>query len=169
MLFERRPHGVLLVTLNRPERGNAVNPRLHHELGTVWRDIDSDRSVSVAVITGAGSSFCSGGEIGTFGGDQNPGSESIDESLHEVGALVNEMINCRKPIISAVNGLAMASGLAVALSADISVVGEDVRLNDGHLRGGMVAGDHARALVAAVHEPRQGPLLPADGGQLDRA
>lgn len=143
LLFDVRAHGVALVTINRPERGNAVNPRLHVELGQVWRDIDRDTGIAVAVITGAGDAFCSGGEIGTFGESNNPGSANVDESIHEIGALVNAMIECRKPIISAVNGLAMASGLAIALSADISVVGEEVRLNDGHLRGGMVAGDHA--------------------------
>lgn len=143
LLFERQEHGVLLVTINRPDRGNAVNPRLHLELGQLWRDVDLDERVAVVVITGAGDAFCSGGEVGTFGGSDNPGSSHIDESMHEVGALVNGMIECRKPIISAVNGLAMASGLAVALSADISVVGENVKLNDGHLRAGMVAGDHA--------------------------
>ncbi len=144
LVFEPRGYGVLLVTINRPEVGNAVNPLLHHELGEVWREIGRDPSVSVAVITGAGSTFCSGGEIGTFGGgDELPDSGSIDESMHEVTTLVYEMVNCRKPIISAVNGLAMASGSAIALSADISVVGENAKLNDGHLRGGMVAGDHA--------------------------
>lgn len=143
LLFDLRDRGVLLVTINRPDRGNAVNPKLHIELGTVWREIDRDRRVSVAVITGAGDTFCSGGEIGSFGGDDHPDSADIDESMHEMGSLVNGMIECRKPTISAVNGLAMASGLAVALSADISVVGENVKLNDGHLRGGMVAGDHA--------------------------
>jgi enoyl-CoA hydratase len=146
LLFERRAHGVLLVTINRPEQGNAVNPRLHVELGQLWRDVDLDERVAVAVITGAGETFCSGGEITSFGATDNPGSESIDRSMHEVGELVNGMIECRKPIVSAVNGLAMASGLALALSADISVVGENVKLNDGHLRGGMVAGDHAALL-----------------------
>jgi enoyl-CoA hydratase len=143
LLFDLRDRGVLLITINRPDRSNAVNPRLHIELGSVWRDVDRDPRVAVAVITGAGDAFCSGGEIGSFGGSDHPDSADIDESMYEMGSLVNGMIECRKPIISAVNGLAMASGLAVALSADISVVGEDVKLNDGHLRGGMVAGDHA--------------------------
>ncbi len=141
LLFERRPHGVLLVTLNRPEVNNAVNPRLHVELGELWRDVGEDDTVSVAVVTGAGRAFCAGGEVGTFGGERP--SSRVDQSLHEVTSLVYEMVNCRKPTIAAVNGLAMASGLALALAADISVVGEEVRLNDGHLRGGMVAGDHA--------------------------
>lgn len=67
LVFERREHGVMVVTLNRPETGNAVNARLHRELGQVWRDVGEDPSVSVAVLTGAGDAFCSGGEIGTFG------------------------------------------------------------------------------------------------------
>ena len=79
-------------------------------------------------------------------GAELPDSSHIDESMYEISSLVSEMINCRKPIVAAVNGLAVASGLAIALSADISVVGENVRLNDGHLRGGMVAGDHAALL-----------------------
>jgi enoyl-CoA hydratase len=146
LLFDSKPHGVLLITINRPESGNAVNQRLHVELGQVWRDIDTDPDVAVAVITGSGEAFCSGGEIGTFGDSDNPGSASVDESMFEMQAVVNNMIDCRKPIVAAVNGLAMASGLAVALSADISVVGENVKLNDGHIRGGMVAGDHAALL-----------------------
>ena len=144
LVFERREHGVMVVTLNRPETRNAVNARLHRELGQVWRDVGEDPSVSVAVLTGAGEAFCSGGEIGTFGLEEElPDSADIDESMHEITSLVYEMINCRKPIVAAVNGLAIASGMAIALSADITVAGENVKLNDGHLRGGMVAGDHA--------------------------
>lgn len=143
LAFGRRPNRVLLITINRPEVDNAVNARLHAELAEVWRDVARDPATNVAVITGAGRSFCAGGEIGTFGSDPHPSSASIDESLHGVTELVWEMINCSKPVIAAVNGLAMASGLAVALSADISVAGDDVTLNDGHLRGGMAAGDHA--------------------------
>lgn len=143
LVFERQPNRVLLITINRPEVDNAVNARLHTELADVWRDVARDPETNVAVITGAGRSFCAGGEIGTFGADQFPGSADIDESMHGVTELVTEMINCSKPIIAAVNGTAMASGLAVALSADISIAGDDVTLNDGHLRGGMVAGDHA--------------------------
>jgi enoyl-CoA hydratase len=132
--------------MNRPEKRNAVNRRLHEELGWVWRDIDTDPEVSVAVITGAGSSFSSGGEAGTFDSDGLRSSQELDNTIADIAALVNEMIQCRKPIVSAINGLAMASGLAVALAADISIAGEGVKLIDGHLSGGMVAGDHATLL-----------------------
>jgi enoyl-CoA hydratase len=143
LTFDRRPNRVLLITINRPEVDNAVNARLHLELADVWRDVARDPLTNVAVITGAGRAFCAGGELGSFGSDPHPSSAAIDESMHGVTSLVSEMINCAKPVIAAVNGLAMASGLAVALSADISVVADDATLNDGHLRGGMVAGDHA--------------------------
>ena len=146
LLFEPKSHGVLLVTINRPDQGNAVNPRLHEELGQLWRSVDSDPGVSVAVITGAGPTFCSGGQVGTFRADGQREASETDDSMFKITSLVYGMIECRKPIVSAINGLAMASGAALALSADISVIGENVKLNDGHLRGGMVAGDHAALL-----------------------
>jgi len=66
LLFERAPHGVLVITMNRPERANAMDARLHDEIGRVWRDVDADPAVAVAIITGAGNAFSSGGEVGTF-------------------------------------------------------------------------------------------------------
>ena len=146
LLFERRDHGVLLITINRPEVANAVNNRLHLELGSVWRHVDSDESVAVVVITGAGESFCSGGEAGTFDTGPELSSAALDETMFDIQTLVMSMVNCRKPIISAGNGAAFASGMAIALAADISVVGEDTRFNDAHLGGGMVAGDNAALL-----------------------
>jgi enoyl-CoA hydratase len=146
LLFDRREHGVMLVTINRPEVGNAVNSRLHLELGSVWAHIDQDESVAVAVITGAGQSFCTGGEAGTFDTGPELASAALDATMFDIQALVMSMVNCRKPIISAVNGGAFASGMALALAADISIVGEGTRFNDAHLGGGMVAGDHAALL-----------------------
>jgi len=63
--------------------------------------------------------------------------------MKETGDLVYNMVNCDKPIISAINGTAVGAGLTVALMADISIIAEDVRLTDGHLRLGVAAGDHA--------------------------
>jgi enoyl-CoA hydratase len=146
LLFDHRRHGVLLVTMNRPERANAMNPRLHDEMATIWHHIDLDPTVAVAVLTGAGKAFCSGGEVGTFGSEEPRSNAELDDTMHHITSLVDRMVECRKPIVSAVNGLAMASGLAVALAADISVVAETAKLDDGHLKGGMVAGDHATLL-----------------------
>ncbi len=65
LLFERREDGVLLVTINRPERLNTANARLHWELGHVWKDVDDDPEAHVVLITGAGRAFSAGGSIST--------------------------------------------------------------------------------------------------------
>jgi enoyl-CoA hydratase len=143
--FERREHGVLLITIDRPERMNATNDRLHRELFAVWRDVAEDEQTRVAVITGAGRAFSAGGDlemIQRMAGDYR----RVAEMAAEAAGLVTNMLDCEKPIVSAINGTAVGAGLAVALMADISIIAEDARLTDGHLRLGVAAGDHAAIL-----------------------
>ena len=142
LLFERRDHGVLLVTMNRPEKYNAAHEAMHAELARVWADISRDDETRVVVVTGAGRAFSAGGDlamvqrqIGDYG--------RVTSMLSEMSELVYGMINCEKPIVSAINGVAVGAGLVVALLADISVCAEDARLGDGHVRLGVAAGDHA--------------------------
>ncbi len=140
--FERREDGVVLITIDRPERMNATNERLHTELAGVWRDVAEDDAVRVAVVTGAGRAFSAGGDlemVQKMAGDYR----RVAAMAGEAAALVTNMLDCEKPIVSAINGTAVGAGLAVALMADISVIAEDARLTDGHLRLGVVAGDHA--------------------------
>ena len=143
--IERREHGVLLITIDRPERMNATDARLHRELSEVWRDVARDPETRVAVVTGAGRAFSAGGDlemIERMSGDWR----QIAAMAGEAAALVTNMLDCEKPIVSAINGTAVGAGLAVALMADISVIGRGVHLSDGHLRLGVVAGDHAAIL-----------------------
>ena len=143
--FERREHGVLLITIDRPERLNATNDVLHRELYRVWRDVAEDEQTRVAVVTGAGRAFSAGGDlemIQRMAGDYR----RVAEMATEAAGLVTNMLDCEKPIVSAINGTAVGAGLAVALMADISVIAEDARLTDGHLRLGVAAGDHAAIL-----------------------
>jgi enoyl-CoA hydratase/carnithine racemase len=142
LLFERKEDGVLLVTINRPEVLNATNERLHFELSRVWVDIGEDPKTKVIVVTGAGRAFSVGGDLGMI--DRMKGNAaSIAQAWREAGDIVYNMINLDKPIISAINGVAVGAGLAVALLADISIAGESIRITDGHLRLGVAAGDHA--------------------------
>ena len=143
--FERHDPGVLQITIDRPDRMNATDERLHSELATVWNDVASDPDTRVAVVTGAGRAFSAGGDlemIERMAGDYR----RVAAMAGEAASLVLNMLDCEKPIVSAINGTAVGAGLAVALMADISVIGEDVRLTDGHLRLGVVAGDHAAIL-----------------------
>lgn len=140
--FERPGDGVLLITINRPERLNATNKRLHWELSKVWLDVSEDDATRIAVVTGAGKAFSAGGDLDMVI-DQVKDFKQIAAISKEAADLVYNIVNCEKPIISAINGVAVGAGLVVALMADISVIAEDARLTDGHLRLGVGAGDHA--------------------------
>ncbi len=140
LLIERRPDGVLLITLNRPDVYNAADETMHAELARIWADVGRDAGTRVAVVTGAGRAFSAGGDlVERMAGDH----ERVAAMLTEMSDLVYNMINCVKPIVSAINGVAVGAGLVVALLADISICAEDAQLGDGHVKLGVAAGDHA--------------------------
>ncbi|MGH7310480.1 MAG: enoyl-CoA hydratase/isomerase family protein [Candidatus Rokuibacteriota bacterium] len=142
LLFERRKNGVLLITINRPEVLNATNDRLHWELTQIWLTIDADPDTRVAVVTGAGRAFSAGGDLEMVEANATD-PRRLARTIREASDIVYNMINLDKPIISAINGVAVGAGLVVALLADVSIIAENVRFTDGHTRLGVVAGDHA--------------------------
>lgn len=143
--FEHREGGVLLVTIDRPEVLNAADVRLHRELSEVWATADADDRVAVTVVTGAGGAFSAGGDLAMI--EEMTGSyEATLVQWRDAGAIVEAMLGAAKPVVSAVNGVAVGAGLAVALLADVSIAGESARLSDGHARIGVAAGDHAALL-----------------------
>lgn len=142
LVCERKDHGVLLITINRPEVYNATDARLHWELSRVWLDIGDDAETRVAVITGAGRAFSAGGDLDMIE-SYNKNMDVVSQVMKEAGDIVYNMINLDKPVVSAINGVAVGAGLAVALLADVSIISESARLTDGHLRLGVAAGDHA--------------------------
>jgi enoyl-CoA hydratase len=108
----------------------------------VWDDINDDPDTRVVVVTGEGDAFSAGGDlewISSFVGDP----VEIRQIMREAGDVVYRMLRCEKIIISAINGVAVGAGLAVALMADISLIDEEARFTDGHLKIGVAAGDHA--------------------------
>jgi enoyl-CoA hydratase len=142
LVFEQRPHGVLLITLNRPEILNAADEVMHTELARVWSEVSRDEDVRAAVVTGAGRAFSAGGDLAMV--ERMAGNyDRVAHMLAEMSDLVYNIANCEKPIVSAINGVAVGAGLVVALLADISVCAADARLGDGHVRLGAAAGDHA--------------------------
>jgi len=141
--LNHKRNGVLLITINRPEVFNATNARLHWELTKVWQVVTDDDRTKVAVITGAGDqAFSAGGDlewVSTMVG--NP--SVVANTLTEASEVVYNMMACDKPIISAINGVAVGAGLAVAFLADISIIAEEAKVTDGHVKIGVAAGDHA--------------------------
>jgi enoyl-CoA hydratase len=139
--IERPSPGVLHVILDAPGL-NAVDASMHRELADVWLTVDRDPEARVAVISGEGRAFSSGGSFDLLEGITNDYATRT-RIMREARDLVLNVINCSKPIVSAVHGPAVGAGLVAALLADVSVVGRTARIIDGHTRLGVAAGDHA--------------------------
>jgi len=133
---------VLKIVLNRPERLNATNELLHHELVKIWLDVEEDDDVSVAIVTGAGRAFSAGGDFAMLDRNINDPATRA-RNWKSATKLVYNIINCSKPIVSAIHGATVGAGLAVALLADISIAARSAKIIDGHTRLGVAAGDHA--------------------------
>jgi enoyl-CoA hydratase len=145
LLFERDADGVVLITINRPDVLNATNARLHWELTQLWRTLDGDPAARVALVTGAGKAFSAGGDLEMV--EEVAGNPAaVARTMREASDLVYNMIDLDKPVVSAINGVAVGAGLVVALLADVSIISETARLTDGHTRLGVAAGDHAAIL-----------------------
>jgi enoyl-CoA hydratase len=133
-----KDNGVAILTLNRPERLNAVNGAMHSELMSLFLDVQSDSEVRAAVLTGAGRAFCAGGD---FGGGSDMRSKSGLTMMQEARRIVDNLLDCEKPIVSAVNGAAAGLGATVALLCDVVVAARGARIGDPHVKMGITAGD----------------------------
>ena len=134
--------GILEIVIANKNRLNAASEAMHADLAAVWRAIDADGDVRVALVRGEGANFSSGGEFEMI--ERMIADEAtLIRVWKEAGDLVYNLINCSKPVISAIRGSAVGAGLAIALLADISIAAEDAKILDGHTRLGVAAGDHA--------------------------
>jgi enoyl-CoA hydratase len=137
--------GVLLVTLGDPDRLNAVSERGHTELVEIWPEIDRDDGVRAVLLRSKGRAFSAGGSYEMI--DHVVADQATHRRvLKEARDLVRNIIECSKPIVSAINGPAVGAGLAAALLADIPVAGRAARIIDGHTSIGVAAGDHAAVI-----------------------
>jgi enoyl-CoA hydratase len=139
--FERHDKGVLEMIFDGPNL-NAVDERVHAELPYVWPVIDADPDVRAVVVRGAGKAFSAGGSFDLIDAQIKDYAVRM-RVMKESRDLFNNIINCSKPIISAIHGPAVGAGLVVALMADISIAAKTAKIVDGHTRLGVCAGDHA--------------------------
>ena len=114
----------------------------HWELAEIWRDVGADDSVRCAVLRGDGLGFSGGGDLALV---QDMADDFTVRSRvwKEARDLVYNVINCDKPIVSAMHGPAVGAGLVAGLLADISIATKTAKIVDGHTRLGVAAGDHA--------------------------
>jgi enoyl-CoA hydratase len=133
--------GVVELVLTAPKL-NAVGESAHGQLAEIWREFDADDAVRAVLLRGEGRGFSAGGSFDLI--------EKIIEdwptrarTLKEARDLVYNVIDCSKPIVSAMHGPAVGAGLVAGVLADISIAGANARIIDGHTRLGVAAGDHA--------------------------
>jgi enoyl-CoA hydratase len=141
LTFDRPADGVLRITLDSPGL-NAVGHAVHRQLADVWMTVDRDPDTNIALLQGAGRAFSAGGSFELLD-DVISDYAARTRVMREARDLVFNVINCAKPIVSAMHGPAVGAGLAAGLLADVSVVGRSARIIDGHTRLGVAAGDHA--------------------------
>jgi enoyl-CoA hydratase/carnithine racemase len=139
--FERPAPGVLRLVLEGPGL-NSVNPAMHAELADLWPVVDRDPDVRVVTVRGAGKGFSAGGSFDLLDASINDYAVRT-RVMREARDLVYNVLNCSKPIVSAIHGPAVGAGLVVGMLADVSVVSRTARIIDGHTRLGVAAGDHA--------------------------
>lgn len=161
--IDKRDNGVAVATLNRPERLNAVNGDMHHELAGICRAADADPDVRVLVFTGAGRAFCAGGD---FSSDADT-THRI--TLEEARMIVDHLLEAHIPIISAVNGYAMGLGATIALLCDVVVAGESAVFADTHVKMGIGAGDGGQVIWPFLMGVNRAKYFLMTGDRLDAA
>jgi enoyl-CoA hydratase len=144
--LQRHPHGVLEIVMSGAGTNKSglatADARMHRELADIWRDIDRDPDTRVALIRGEGKGFSAGGDLDLV--EQMASDFEVRARVwREARDLVYNVINCSKPIVSAMHGPAVGAGLVAGLLADISIAAKTARIIDGHTRLGVAAGDHA--------------------------
>ena len=139
---EQAADGVTLLTLDRPDRLNAMNAALIEDLHGALDSVAADPSCRVVVLTGAGRAFCAGLDLGGYGappgaaeGEGRP-QAGLRVQQH-IASLVPKLRGLRQPVIAAVNGAASGGGLALALGSDVRVAAESARFNVAFVRIGL--------------------------------
>jgi len=139
MLTVEKSGPIAVVTLNRPEAMNALSKALRAALHTVMFELDADPAISVVVLTGAGErAFTAGLDLKELGSDPKAMSAANDQDAESNPVRAIEL--CRKPVIGAINGVAITGGFELALACDVLIASENARFADTHARVGIMPG-----------------------------
>ncbi|MHC4355718.1 MAG: enoyl-CoA hydratase/isomerase family protein [Planctomycetota bacterium] len=127
---------VATITLNRPERRNALNPGVMGGLNQYLDEAGADGGVSAIILTGAGGNFCSGADLGGgFSGEQSFLDLHYDRGNY--AALLVKMTKCKKPILAAIEGYCLAGGMGLCLSSDVVIAAEDAQFGLPEIKRGV--------------------------------
>lgn len=149
--------GIGVIRLNRPEVMNAVDEEVEEELAKAIHNIRVDENIKVLIITGTGRAFCSGGDVRTM--NVRSPDQSINR-LRKMHRILLDLINLEKPVIAAVNGLALGVGCNLALASDIIIASESAKFAQSFIKLGLVPdGGGMYFLPRLVGLPRSKELM----------
>ena len=149
ILYEADPDtGIARITLNRPERLNAINDQMQAEITDALTRADADPEVRVLIITGAGRAFCAGGDMDQLGGSANGAgsgwssgnADEVRRSFRLAQGMILGVQRCEKPVIAMVNGVATGAGLDLACACDIRIGTPNARFMSAYVRIGLFPG-----------------------------
>ena len=144
ILLDKRDTGVLIALLNRPQKLNAIDQKLHDEIIALIHGVSEDRGVRAVVLGGNGRSFTAGGDFTSIDwatADHATQQHELQSTQREALRLINSLLLLEKPIVSAVHGYAMGLGANLALLCDVVVVGTGTTMAETHVNLGLVPGD----------------------------
>ncbi len=148
VLIDRRPTGVTVVRLNRPERLNALSAELMDRLHALWLDLAGDPSLRAVVISGQGRGFCSGADAGFLAGERAPRGRDLDDELNFLpGRLLDT------PVVVAINGVCAGAGLHFVADADVVLAAPAATFLDPHVSVGQVSGVEPPSLALRLPLP----------------
>lgn len=135
-LLVTKSEGVGVITLNRPDVYNAISLLMREELRLAFEELGKDEATKVIVLTGAGKAFCAGGDVK----EQGAGFDAISgrERVRTLHRTLMAMVNLDKPIISAVNGIALGAGMSLALAGDMIIAAENAKFSQIFINIGFV-------------------------------
>ncbi|MGH9274652.1 MAG: enoyl-CoA hydratase/isomerase family protein, partial [Acidimicrobiales bacterium] len=141
VLIDRPAAGVAVLTLNRPEKLNAMDVGLVTDLHAALAEVGADRACRVIVLTGSGRGFCAGLDLGGYGAPPDgEGRGAVGGGFatqEHIASLIPRMRGLHQPVIAAVNGPAAGGGLALALGSDVRIAAASARFNVAFVRIGL--------------------------------
>lgn len=147
-LYERTDSGVATITLNRPERLNALTFEVYRELSDTFLALGSETGVRAVVITGAGRAFCSGGDVHDIIGELfSRDMEGLLEFTRMTCELVANIRALRKPVIASLNGTTAGAGACIALASDIRIASEEAKIAFLFVKVGLSGADMGAAYL----------------------
>jgi enoyl-CoA hydratase/carnithine racemase len=147
-IYERADTGVATITLNRPERLNALTFEVYRELTAVFAALANEKEVRVVVITGAGRAFCSGGDVHDIIGKLfSRDMEGLLEFTRMTCELIRNIRTLPKPVIASLNGTTAGAGACIALASDIRIASEDAKIAFLFVKVGLSGADMGAAYL----------------------